>query len=163
MTALISGEADIGFMGSEAVIYAYNQGAADHAVSFVAEWDARLEKIFNRGFWDGYYLGQRLGEWSGKYGSSATRVKQYVAKGVKWFSKLGVGEFLMEGHELCAGDEVIITGPTTGAVIVKVDELRVDGKPAERAVKGDSISFRVPGKIRPADRLFRWLPTGIEK
>lgn len=129
----------------------------------VAEWDARLAKIFNRGFWDGYYLGQRLGEWSGKYGSSATRVKQYVAKGVKWFSKLGVGEFLMEGHELCAGDEVIITGPTTGAVIVKVDELRVDGKPAERAVKGDSISFRVPGKIRPADRLFRWLPTGIEK
>lgn len=128
----------------------------------VAQWDARLAKIFNRGFWDGYYLGQRLGEWSGKYGSSATRVKQYVAKGVKWFSKLGVGEFLMEGHELNVGDEVIITGPTTGAVIIKIDELRVDGKPADKAVKGDSISIRVPGKIRPADRLFRWLPTGAE-
>ena len=124
----------------------------------IADWDARLAKIFNRGFWDGYYLGQRLGEWSGKYGSSATRVKQYVAKGVKWFSKLGVGEFLMEGHELCVGDEIVITGPTTGAVILKIDELRVDGKPAQKAVKGDAISIRVPGKIRPADRLFRWLP-----
>ncbi len=129
----------------------------------VADWDARLAKIFNRGFWDGYYLGQRLGEWSGKYGSSATRVKQYVAKGVKWFSKLGVGEFLMEGHELCVGDEVVITGPTTGAVVVKIEELRVDGKIAERAVKGDNISFSVPGKVRPADRLFRWLPTGVEE
>lgn len=129
----------------------------------VAGWDGRLAKIFNRGFWDGYYLGQRLGEWSGKYGSSATRVKQYVAKGVKWFSKLGVGEFVMEGHELCVGDEIIITGPTTGAVMITIDELRVDGKPATRAVKGDSISIRVPGKIRPADRLFRWLPTDADK
>ncbi len=128
----------------------------------IADWDARLAKIFNRGFWDGYYLGQRLGEWSGKYGSSATRVKQYVAKGVKWFSKLGVGEFLMEGHELCVGDEIVITGPTTGAVILKIDELRVDGKPAQKAVKGDAISIRVPGKIRPADRLFRWLPANEE-
>ena len=68
----------------------------------------------------------------------------------------------MEGHELNVGDEVIITGPTTGAVIIKIDELRVDGKPADKAVKGDSISIRVPGKIRPADRLFRWLPTGVE-
>ena len=125
----------------------------------VAAWDERLAKIFNRGFWDGYYLGQRLGEWSGKYGSSATRVKEYVAKGVKWFSRLGVGEFLMEGHELHVGDEIIITGPTTGAMMITIDELRVDGKIAEKAVKGDSISIRVPGKIRPADRLFRWVPT----
>lgn len=125
----------------------------------VAVWDGRLAKIFNRGFWDGYYLGRRLGEWSGKYGSSATRVKEYVAKGVKWFSRLGVGEFLMEGHELHVGDEIIITGPTTGAMMITIDELRVDGKIAEKAVKGDSISIRVPGKIRPADRLFRWVPT----
>ncbi len=125
----------------------------------VAVWDGRLAKIFNRGFWDGYYLGRRLGEWSGKYGSSATRVKEYVAKGVKWFSRLGVGEFLMEGHELHVGDEIIITGPTTGAMMITIDELRVDGKIAEKAVKGDSISIRVPDKIRPADRLFRWVPT----
>lgn len=125
----------------------------------VERWDERLATIFNRGFWDGYYLGQRLGEWSGKYGSSATRVKQYAAKGVKWFSKLGVGEFFMEGAELCVGDEVIITGPTTGALIIKVEDIRVDGKSVAKAVKGDSFSIAVPAKIRPADRLYRWLPT----
>ncbi len=110
-------------------------------------WDERLAMIFNRGFWNGYYLGQRLGEWSGKYGSSATRVKQYAAKGVKWFSRLGVG------------DEVVITGPTTGALVVKVEDIRVDGRSVEKAVKGDSFSIAVPAKIRPADRLYRWLPT----
>lgn len=125
----------------------------------VAAWDERLARIFNRGFWDGYYLGQRLGEWSGKYGSSATRVKQYVAKGVKYFSKLGVGEFFMEGAELCTGDEVVITGPTTGALIIKIDDIRVDGHSVQRAVKGDAFSIAVPAKIRPADRLYRWLPT----
>ena len=127
----------------------------------VASWDERLRKIFNRGFWDGYYLGQRLGEWSGKYGSSATRVKQYAAKGVKYFSKLGVGEFLMEAGELHRGDEVIISGPTTGALILTADDIRVDGKSVEKAVKGDAFSIAVPAKIRPADRLYRWLPTGV--
>lgn len=127
----------------------------------VAGWDERLARIFNRGFWDGYYLGQRLGEWSGKYGSSATRVKQYAAKGVKYFSKLGVGEFIMEAGELLRGDEVIITGPTTGALIITADDIRVGGKSVEKAVKGDAFSIAVPAKIRPADRLYRWLPTGI--
>lgn len=127
----------------------------------VAEWDERLAKIFNRGFWDGYYLGQRLGEWSGKYGSSATRVKQYVAKGVKYYSKLGVGEFLMEGAELCVGDEVVITGPTTGALIIKIEDIRVDNQSVPRALKGQPFSIAVPAKIRPADRLYRWLPTDI--
>lgn len=125
----------------------------------VAGWDEQLAKIFNRGFWDGYYAGKRLGEWSGKYGSSATRVKQYVAKGVKWYSKLGVGEFIMEGAELCRGDEVVITGPTTGALIIKADDIRVDGRSVDRAVKGEAFSIAVPAKIRPADRLYRWLPT----
>lgn len=132
----------------------YGQGKVDG-------WNERLATIFNRGFWDGYYLGQRLGEWSGKYGSSATRVKQYVAKGVKWFSRLGVGEFFMEGAELCVGDEVVITGPTTGALIVKVEDIRVDGRSVPRAVKGDSFSIAVPAKIRPADRLYRWLPADL--
>ncbi len=125
----------------------------------VAAWDEELAKIFNRGFWDGYYMGQRLGEWSGKYGSSATRTKEYVAKGVKWFSRLGVGEFFMEGAELCVGDEVVITGPTTGALIIKVEEIQVGGRSVGRAVKGDSFSIPVPAKIRPADRLYRWLPS----
>lgn len=123
----------------------------------VALWDSELAKVFNRGFWDGYYMGQRLGEWSAKYGSSATRTKHYVAKGVKYFSRLGVGEFMMEAGELREGDEVVITGPTTGAVIITVKDLHVDGRPAEVAVKGDAITFAVPSKVRSADKLYRWV------
>ena len=126
----------------------------------IAGWDERLGKIFNRGFWNGYYLGQRLGEWSSKYGSSATRVKHYVAKGVKYFSRLGVGEFFMEAGELHVGDEIVITGPTTGAMIITVDDIQVDCKSVEKAVKGDAFSIPVPAKIRPSDRLYRWEKTG---
>ena len=122
----------------------------------IAGWDEELRKIFNRGFWNGYYLGQRLGEWSAKYGSSATRVKRYAAKGVRYFSNIGVAEFLMESGELNVGDEIVITGPTTGALIVTVDEIRVNLKPVERAVKGDSFSIKVPAKVRPSDRLYVW-------
>ena len=120
----------------------------------IAGWDERLRKIFNRGFWNGYYLGQRLGEWSSKYGSSATRVKRYAAKGVRYFSNIGVAEFLV-------GDEVVITGPTTGALILTVDELRVDLKAVPQAEKGQSFSMKVPSKIRPSDRLYVWEPTGL--
>lgn len=127
----------------------------------VAEWDEQLAKIFNRGFWDGYYMGQRLGEWSSKYGSSATRVKEYIGKGTKYFSKLGVGEFMLEAGELNVGDEVVITGPTTGAIILMVEELHGDNGPIDRAVKGDSIAIKVPSKIRPADRLYRWRKTEV--
>ena len=122
----------------------------------IAAWDAELAKIFNRGFWNGYYLGQRLGEWSSKYGSSATRVKEYRAKGVRYFSKIGVAEFYMENGELRPGDEVVITGPTTGAVILTLDEIRVNLKPVDVARKGDSFSIAVPGKVRPSDRLYLW-------
>lgn len=125
----------------------------------IAIWDERLARIFNRGFWDGYYLGQRLGEWSSKYGSSATRTKVYAAKGVRYFANIGVAEFLMEAGELHKGDEIIITGPTTGALELTVDEIRVDLKPVDKAVKGDSFSIKVPAKIRPSDRLFIWKPT----
>ncbi len=127
----------------------------------IAQWDGQLGKIFNRGFWNGYYLGQRLGEWSSKYGSSATRVKMYVAKGVRYFSNIGVAEFYMESGELHVGDEIIITGPTTGAVILTADEIRVDLKPVEKTVKGENFSIKVPSKIRPSDRLYRWQPTEI--
>ena len=120
----------------------------------IADWDARLAKVFNRGFWNGYYLGQRLGEWTWKYGSSATRVKVYAAKGVRYFSNIRVAEFLMENGELHVGDEVVITGPTTGAIIMKVEEIRVDLKPVEKAVKGDRFSIRVDEKVRPSDRMF---------
>ena len=126
----------------------------------IVDWDNRLSKIFNRGFWNGYYLGQRLGEWSSKYGSSATRVKHYVAKGIRYFSKIGVAEFQMESGELEVGDEIVITGPTTGALILTVDEIRVDLKPVEKTVKGERFSIKVPEKVRPSDRMYRWLPTG---
>ncbi len=127
----------------------------------IAGWDERLRKIFNRGFWNGYYLGQRLGEWSSKYGSSATRVKRYAAKGVRYFSNIGVAEFLVENGTVKVGDEVVITGPTTGALILTVDELRVDLKPVPQAEKGQSFSMKVPAKIRPSDRLYVWEPTGL--
>ena len=122
----------------------------------VAQWDARLEKIFNRGFWNGYYLGQRLGEWSAKYGSSATRTKVYAAKAMRYFPKIGVGEFQMEAGELKVGDEVVITGPTTGALIFTVEELRLDLKPVPWVKKGDRFSLPVPAKVRPSDRLYLW-------
>lgn len=134
-----------------------------YSASRVADWDERLSRIFNRGFWDGYYLGQRLGEWSGKYGSSATRTKHYVAKGVKYFSRLGVGEFFMEAGELHRGDEVVITGPTTGAMMITVDDIRVGCRSVEKAVKGDAFSIPVPAKIRPSDRLYRWDKSSVEE
>ena len=125
----------------------------------VAGWDQRLERIFNRGFWDGYYMGQRLGEWSSKYGSSATRVKKYIAKVTRYFSKLGVGEFKMLSGTLKPGDEVIITGPTTGALIFKAEELRLEYDPVDEVHKGQLFSMPVPEKIRPSDRLYIWEKT----
>lgn len=140
------------------------QAIADGTYSpdMVPEWDRRLAKTFNRGFWDGYYMGQRLGEWSAKYGSSATRVKRYAAKTIRYFSKLGVGEFMMESGELKTGDEVVLTGPTTGALIFKVDELRYDLHPVDKVRKGDLFSMPVPEKIRPSDKLYLWEETGIK-
>ena len=124
--------------------------------TLVAGWDERLSQIFNRGFWNGYYLGQRLGEWTSKYGSSATRTKVYAAKGIRYFSNIGVAEFLMENGELNVGDEVVITGPTTGAVIMTIKEIRVDLKPVDKAVKGDRFSIKTDKKIRPSDKMFKW-------
>lgn len=125
----------------------------------IARWDEELGKIFNRGFWNGYYLGQRLGEWSAKYGSSATKVKKYVAKGVRYFPKLGVGEFVMEAGELHPGDEVVITGTDTGAIIMTIEELRLEYDPVPVVKKGDNFSIKVPRKIRPSDRLYLWEDT----
>lgn len=120
-----------------------------------AAWDERLKSVFNRGFWDGYYLGQRLGEWSEKYGSSATERKEYVGKGVKYFSRLGVGEFYIEAGEVCVGDRLLIVGPTTGALYVTATEIHFDEGPVERAVKGQRVSIPVPEKVRPSDKLYK--------
>lgn len=127
----------------------------------IEQWNERLSRVFNRGFWNGYYLGQRLGEWTSKYGSSATHVKVYAAKGIRYFSNIRVAEFLMEAGELHVGDEIIITGPTTGALPMTVEEIRVDLKPVEKTVKGEHFSIKTDEKIRPSDKLFLWKP--VEK
>ena len=118
-------------------------------------WDARLVTVFNRGFWNGYYLGQKLGEWSRHYGSEATERKVYIAKGIRYFSKIGVAEFKVEAGELNKGDKLLITGPTTGAMYLNADELRVDLKPVDKATKGQHVSFVVSDKIRPSDKLYK--------
>ena len=117
-------------------------------------WDERLKTVFNRGFWNGYYLGQTLGEWSERYGSEATEKKVYAGKGIKYFSKLGVAEFLIEAAEINVGDKLLITGPTTGAMYLTLEEIRVDLKPVKTAKKGTHVSFKVPDKIRPSDKLY---------
>ena len=118
-------------------------------------WDERLKKVFNRGFCDGYYLGQTMGEWSSNYGSSATERKVYVGRGVKYFSKIGVAEFLLEASDLNKGDHLLITGPTTGAVYVTADEMRYDYEPINHAEQGRFVSIAVPEKVRPSDKLFK--------
>lgn len=138
---------------SEAIEAICNGNFSDELVK---KWDERLARVFNRGFWNGYYLGQRLGEWSSKYGSSATRVKRYAAKTIRYFSKIGVGEFLMEAGELKTGDEIVISGPTTGAIIMKAGELRFDLKKVEKVTKGQLFSMAVPEKVRPSDKLYLW-------
>ena len=125
----------------------------------IEDWNERLATVFNRGFWNGYYLGQRLGEWTSRYGSSATKTKVLIGKGIKYFSKLGVAEFQIESRSLKVGDEILITGPTTGAVTTIVDEIRVDLKPVDKAVKGERFSIKLKEKIRPSDKLFKWVNT----
>lgn len=118
-------------------------------------WDERLATVFNRGFWDGYYLGQRLGEWNDHYGSCATERKVYVGKGLKYFSKLGVAEFSCEACEFSVGDKMLVTGPTTGALYVTVEEIHDDTRAVTTAQKGTRVSFKVPEKVRPSDKLFK--------
>ena len=127
------------------------------------EWDNRLRTVFNRGFWNGYYLGQRLGEWTRHYGSNATERKVYAGKGIRYYSNIGVAEFLIEAAELHVGDKLLITGHTTGAMYVTLDEARVNLKPVDTVKKGAHVSFKVPDRIRPNDKLYIMRPTGIEE
>lgn len=118
------------------------------------EWNEKLSRVFNRGFWDGYYQGQLLGEWTRKPGSSATEKKTYCAKGVRYYSKLGVAEFKVEACELHRGDRILITGPTTGALYATAEEIRFDLRPVDVAKKGWHISIPIPQKVRRNDKLF---------
>ncbi|MBK6363735.1 MAG: U32 family peptidase [Saprospiraceae bacterium] len=126
----------------------------------VDSWMETLSTVYNRGFWDGYYLGRKLGEWIHNYGSVATKRKIYIAKGIKYFEKASIAEFYCESHSLAIGDDIMVTGPTTGYLETKVDELRVDGKHVEKVERGSSFTVRIPEKIRPSDKLFKVVDNG---
>ena len=121
----------------------------------VKDWNKRLSRVFNRGFWNGYYLGQRLGEWSHNYGSEATHRKIYVGKITNYFAKIGVAEVLLEAQSLQVGDEILITGETTGAYEDTVDEIRLELEPVEKVEKGSLFSIKTKELVRRNDKLFK--------
>ncbi len=121
----------------------------------IAAWNERLSRVFNRGFWDGYYLGQRLGEWSTRYGSQATLRKVYVGKCTNYFSKIGVAEFVVEAQSISVGDEILVTGATTGAYEDKVSEIRTDLQSVETAEKGTVFSIKTQTPVRRNDKLYK--------
>lgn len=121
----------------------------------VAQWTDRLATVYNRGFWDGYYLGRTMGEWNNEYGSKASKRKIHIGRGLNYFDAVGVGEFQMESHSLQTGDEIIIIGPTTGIVQLVVNEIRLDDKKTNQVQKGDIFSVAVGTKIRPSDKLYK--------
>ena len=123
----------------------------------IAEWRKRLSTVFNRGFWDGYYLGQKLGEWNDRYGSRATRKKVYLGKITNFFAKLNVAEIKLENGDLEKGEKLLITGPTTGVLEYTADEIRVDLKVAEKALKGEFCSVKVPMTLRRSDKVYKWI------
>jgi putative protease len=121
----------------------------------ISNWKTLLNRVYNRGFWDGYYLGQKMGEWSDGYGSQATTRKIYLGRAVKYFPKLGVAEFILESHKLQKGENILITGPKSGVVETTVSEIRVDDLACHQVEKGRSFSIPVPASIRPSDRLYK--------
>lgn len=121
-------------------------------------WNQRLATVYNRGFWDGYYLGQELGEWSEGHGSQATTRKKFLGQGVKYFPKINIAEFRIETHSLSVGDKILITGPTTGVIETTVKELRVDDKSVEKVEKGINFSTPIDEIIRPSDKLYKVIP-----
>lgn len=124
----------------------------------IDEWKVRLSTVFNRGFWDGYYLGRKMGEWSDDAGNKATKRKVYIGKGMKYYDSVGVGEFLIEAQGVNIGDELIITGPTTGVVEALLTEMRVENAPVEEVKRGVTITFPISEKIRPSDKLYKLVP-----
>ena len=141
------------------VTQAYRQAAdavedGSYTPQLAASLKARLETVFNRGFWNGYYLGAKMGQWSEVYGNRATRVKRYVGKITNYFEKIGVAEILMETGSLSVGDTIVISGPTTGVYEAEVPEIRVDLKPVATAVKGELCSIPVSVKLRRSDKVF---------
>ena len=127
----------------------------EYTVEKIKGWETRLATVFNRGFWDGYYLGRKIGEWSKDYGSKATKTKEYIGKGTNYFGKIKVAEFQIQSGNLKVGDEILITGPTTGVVQTTIKEIRVDLKNTDEAFKGQTISIPIDEKVRRADKLYK--------
>lgn len=125
----------------------------------VISWMLELEKVYNRGFWNGYYLGQKLGEWSKEPGSHATQKKVYLGKGVHYFDKVQVGEFKIDAYDVAVGDTILITGPTTGAQEMELKEMYVNDAPAQKATKGDEVTMKLDFKIRSSDKLYKIVKT----
>lgn len=121
----------------------------------VEGWMQRLAKVYNRGFWDGYYLGRKMGEWNDSYGSKATERKVYLGRGLKYFGKIGIGEFQLEAHDLTIGDKIMVTGPTTGIVYAEVGEMRKDDETVETVAKGDTFSMPIGETVRPSDKIYK--------
>lgn len=119
------------------------------------KWDERLSTVFNRGFWDGYYQGQKMGEWTKEYGNKATEKKVLIGKVMKYFSRLDVAEIAVEANTFAKGDKLLITGNTTGAMFLNAEEIRYDLKPVDVAEQGWRVSIPVPDKVRPNDKLFK--------
>lgn len=136
-----------------AAIDAYNNGT--YSQEKIDGWYKELEKVYNRGFWGGYYLGQKLGEWTNKSGSSATEKKIYLGKGIHYFPKVKIGHFKIESQKLSVGDKILITGSATGAFTTNVKELLVDDRPAKFAQKGDECTFPLDKAIRSTDKLYK--------
>lgn len=129
----------------------------------IKNWRQSLSSVFNRGFWDGYYLGQKIGAWSHRYGSRATKRKIYIGKAINYFTKIKVAEFKIETGTLKAGDDILITGPTTGVVYSHIKEIRVDRKPVNKATKGEYFSIAIENQVRRSDKLFKVVDAGEVK
>ena len=121
----------------------------------ISQWLERLKTVYNRGFWDGYYLGRTTGEWTERYGSQATQTKEYIGKITNYYTKLGVAEIKMESGELAVGDKFMITGATTGVYEATADEIRVDLKPVSKTVKGDDCSIATSEPIHRGDKVYK--------
>ncbi len=128
----------------------------------VVSWMLELEKVYNRGFWNGYYLGQKLGEWSKGSGSHATQKKVYLGKGMHFFPKAQIGEFKIEAYDISIGDTILITGPTTGAQEIEVKEMLVNDKKQSTGSKGDSVTIPLNFRIRPSDKLYKIVENKVE-
>ena len=127
----------------------YNDTAIEH-------WRARLSGVFNRGFWDGYYLGQKMGEWTNRYGSSATKRKVYIGRVTNYFARPGVAEVKLENGNLSKGDTILFTGPTTGAIEYAIEEIRVNLNSVDTACKGEYCSIPVGETVRRSDKVYLW-------